>query len=136
MGKIYARFLGITEDQAKETNGKAYIKDETTGKCYVIPYGCWTVGRKDDIDLDIPIETDDLYMSREQAVIMLRKNIIGENSLFIRDTVKRANSARVDGYKIDNDFDFQLYNGTTLMMGYTNFTVHLNPINNQKMPRQ
>ena len=131
MGKVFACFLGITEQEAQEkvspgAKNKAYIKDETTGKCYVIPFGRWSIGRKDDLDLDIPIETEDLYMSRQQAVVTLRRNIIGEYSLFIRDTMKRTNSARVDGYKIDNDFDYQLHDGSRLLMGYTEFSVHLN----------
>ena len=99
---------GMTENEARATDCKAYIQDMTTGKCYVIPYGEWTVGRKDDIPLDIPIETEDGYMSRRHAVISLYKNIIGENSLYICDTLKRVNPTIVDNYSIGNNAHYAL----------------------------
>lgn len=129
MGKIDTALLGIPEQDAIQGGHKAYIKDVQNGKCYVIPEGKWTVGRKADIDLDIPIETEDLYMSRNHAYITLRQNIIGENVLYICDFAQRANPTHVDGYKIECYYDFQLFDGSTIEMGYSKFKVHLNPLN-------
>ena len=128
MERIDESLLGITEQKALAGNYKAYIRDTVTGKCYVIPYGEWAIGRKDDKIIDIPVETKDVYMSRIHAVITLEKNIIGENSLYIRDTVERRNPTEADNYKIGNYFDTQLYDGSTFQMGETNFTVHLKPL--------
>ena len=125
MGRIKPELLGVDEKTAMDPRNKAYIKDETTGKCYIIPFGFWSVGRKDDIDVDLPVETQDEYMSRKHANIILRKNIIGENALYICDTVARKNPTEVDGYRIGHHYNFQLFDGSTVLMGYTRFTVHL-----------
>ena len=79
--------------------------------------------------MHIPIETDDNYMSRQHAYITLRVNVIGENALYIRDTASRKNSSHVDNYRIENYYDFQLFDGSIVEMGYTKFSVHLNPLN-------
>lgn len=112
-------------DESKQI---AYLEDMNTGKCYGIPVGCWSIGRKDDIDLNIPIETDDLYMSREHAYIWLKKNIIGEYALYIRDTVSRLNRTEVNGVPIDQTYEYQVFDKNIINMGRTYLTVHLNPI--------
>lgn len=135
--KIPSNYLAISEEEVAGLDWKAYIKDETTGKCYVIPYGTWYIGRKDEdregcpenMEVSIPIETEDLYMSRVHAVMTLRKNIIGENSLFIRDTKSRKNSTLVDGFSIENYYDFQVFDNSVLRIGRTLFSVWLNPLN-------
>ncbi len=129
MKSIDDTLLGITEEEAKKNGYKAYLKNLTNGKCYVIPIGEWCIGRKEDLPLHIPIETDDNYMSRQHAYITLRVNVIGENALYIRDTASRKNSSHVDNYRIENYYDFQLFDGSIVEMGYTKFSVHLNPLN-------
>ena len=136
MDKIPDTYLGIDKSAVAALSWIAYLKDETTGKCYVIPPGKWSVGRKDndisgfadDKKIDLRIETVDTTISRYQADIILRENIIGEYSLFIRDTSKRKNATYVDGFRISSSFDFQLFDNSSILMGSTYFTVWLNPV--------
>lgn len=128
MGKVRSEYLAIDEQNAINCKCNAYLKDKTTGKCYAIPNGYWTIGRKDEeeeIDVDIPIETEDEFMSRHQARITLKQNIIGEYVLYICDTMQRSNPTRVDDYRIDSQYDYQVYDGSIIRMGYTEFEVHL-----------
>jgi len=131
MAQINERWLGISPKEAQEKQYTAYITDTTdkdNPKCYVIPEGRYSIGRKDDIPLDIPIETEDLYMSRQHAFITHRKNIIGENILTICDTFTKKNPTHInDRYMVGNGYEYQLYDGDIIEMGYTLFTVHLNP---------
>ena len=82
----------------------AYLQDEYTGTCYMLPYGEWVIGRKDtDIEetVDIPVTTTEKfqkelsYMSRKHAILTLKRNIIGETSLFICDFKKTTNHTYV-----------------------------------------
>ena len=128
MGKVRQEFLAITEEQAKNKNCRAYIKDETTGKCYGIPVGYFTIGRKDDMDVDIPIETEDGTISRMQADIRLVRNIIGEFELSIQDKPMSVNETEVGGHPISKYRYTQLFDGERILMGETEFSVYLNPI--------
>ena len=126
MGKVRAEYLAVKEEQAKRFN--VYFKDETTEKCYGIPTGFFTIGRRDDKDVDIAIETEDTCISRIHADVKMVVNMIGEFSLFIRDTTTRLNPTEVNERPIGPHFFYQLYDGDVVQMGYTDFTVHLNPI--------
>jgi len=138
MDKMPVRFpLVLNQKEVDKYDWKAYLKDETTGLCYVIPKGTWTLGRKDDdmsgypedLKIRVRIKTEDTYISRYQANVILKVNIIGENSLFIRDTTGRKNATLVDGYQIGNSFDFQMFDNSRVLMGNTFFNVYLNPNN-------
>lgn len=130
---IKKEWVAITQEQAESGHYTAYITDQKTGKCYVIPEGRWCIGRRDDeeprisLETGIPIETDDLYMSRLHAHITLYKNIIGENTLTICDVPERLNPTHADGYQSYLRYGSQLFNGSEFEMGYTVFTVHLCP---------
>ena len=133
---IKKEWVAITQEQAESGHYTAYITDQKTGQCYVIPEGRWCIGRRDDeeprisLETGIPIETDDLYMSRRHAHITLYKNIIGENTLTIYDIGGRGgreNPTHVDGYQSSLRYGSQLFNGSEFEMGYTIFTVHLCP---------
>ena len=67
-------------------------------------------------------------MSRKHAYIWLKKNIIGEYSLFIRDTISRLNRTEVNGIPIDQAYDYQVYDKDIINMGRTDLVVHLNPV--------
>lgn len=135
MDKIPAEYLGIEESAVDALQWIAYLKDEATGKCYVIPPGEWKLGRKDDdmsgypegLSIDIPIVTDDCQISRYQADIKLRKNIMGEYSLFICDSIYRKNRTRVGGFETDGTFEYQLFDNIVVRMGITRFTVRFRP---------
>ena len=115
----------------EESRRIAYLEDQVTGKRYGIPVGCWSIGRKDDIPLNIPIETNDEHMSRKHAYIWLKKNIIGEYSLYIRDTISRLNRTEVNGIPIDQTYDYQVFDKNVINMGRTDLIVHLNPVFNE-----
>ena len=126
MDKIAAEYLGIEESAVAALEWIAYLKDEATGKCYVIPPGDMS-GYPEGLSIDIPIVTDDCQISRYQADIKLSKNVIGEYSLFICDSIYRKNRTRVGGFETDGTFDYQLFDNIVVRMGITRFTVRFRP---------
>lgn len=109
---------------------EAYLKDEVTGVCYMLPYGKWVIGRKDEdtADTDIPVTTTEKsmpYMSCHHAVLTLKRNLIGENVLYIRDFKETTNHTYVDRQPLDEKFDYQLFDKDVVRMGLTLFTAHL-----------
>lgn len=109
---------------------EACLKDEMTGICYMLPYGEWIIGRKDEdtTDTDIPVTTTEKfmpYMSCRHAVLTLKRNLIGENALYIRDFKETTNHTYVDRQPLDEKFDYQLFDKDVVRMGLTLFTVHL-----------
>ena len=117
--------LDIDEEVARNAPTAAYLRNEKNGLCYAIPVGEWTIGRLKDITLDIPLKTDDQYISREQAVIILKKNHIGEFAMYIMDKMGKRNPTRINGLEIDHSVEYQLYDGDVIRMGKTPITVHL-----------
>lgn len=110
----------------------AYLRDEHTGTCYMLPYGEWIIGRKDeDAEVDIPVTTTAefnkrlSYMSRRHATLTLKRNLIGETSLFIRDFKETTNHTYVDEAPLDEKYNYQLFDEDIIRMGALFFTVHL-----------
>ena len=112
----------------------AYLQDEYTGTCYMLPYGEWVIGRKDtDIEetVDIPVTTTEKfqkelsYMSRKHAILTLKRNIIGETSLFICDFKKTTNHTCVNKIPLNEKFNYQLFDEDIIQMGALFFTAHL-----------
>ncbi|HJD11512.1 MAG TPA: FHA domain-containing protein [Candidatus Phocaeicola caecigallinarum] len=109
---------------------EAYLKDEATGICYMLPYGKWVIGRKDEeeTDIDIPVTTTPKfmpYMSHRHAILTLKRNLIGENALYIRDFKGTTNHTYVDRQPLADSFDYQLFDKDVVRMGLTLFTAHL-----------
>lgn len=127
MGRIRDYLLNTDTETAEKAKTSAYLRNEKTGLCYSIPVGRWTIGRSKDIDLDIPLKTDDKYISRKQAVIIIKKNHIGEYAMYIMDEMGKPNETRINGQKIYHSVEYQLYDGDVLRMGVTPITVHLWP---------
>lgn len=127
MGKIKDYLLNTDTETAENAKTSAYLRNEKTGLCYSIPVGKWTIGRHKDIDLDIPLRTDDKYISQRQAIIILKKNHIGEYAMYIMDEMGKPNETRINGQKIYHSVEYQLYDGDVLRMGLTPITVHLWP---------
>lgn len=73
----------------------AWLEDLDTGTKYLIPYGSWTLGRQsEESEVDIPIRTSAdnmLYISKKQGIVTLKRNLIGENALYLRDCKNVAN---------------------------------------------
>ena len=121
---------------------KAYLKyikykdEELEGKCYAMPYEQeYTIGRKaDGIEQDIPIVTKDGCMSRWQAKLTLKKNIIGENALYIQNMFdeKRnkmnTNPTWVNGFQVEYADKYQLFTGDIVQFAFSKFEVHINPL--------
>lgn len=128
MGKIKEYLLWTDTETAEQAGTPAYLRDEKTGLCYSIPVGRWTIGRLKDIDLDIPLRTEDTCVSREQAVITVRKNFMGEYSMYITDNLGKLNPSYINGQALPyHSIEFQLYDGDVLRMAFTPMTVHLWP---------
>lgn len=125
MRTIDKDFLNIDEEVARNAPTAAYLRNVKNGLCYAIPVGRWKIGRLKDIKLDIPLKTDDEYISREQAFIILKKNHIGEYAMYIMDIMGRANETRINGQEIHHSVEYQLYDGDVIRMGKTPITVHL-----------
>ena len=109
---------------------EAYLKDEATGICYMLPYGKWVIGRKDEeeTDIDIPVTTTPKfmpYMSHRHAILTLKRNLIGENALYIRDFKGTTNHTYVDRQPLADSFDYQLFDKDVVRMGLTLLTAHL-----------
>ena len=109
---------------------EAYLKDEATGICYMLPYGKWVIGRKDEeeTDIDIPVTTTPKfmpYMSHRHAILTLKRTLIGENALYIRDFKETTNHTYVDRQPLADSFDYQLFDKDVVRMGLTLFTAHL-----------
>lgn len=100
----------------------------------MLPYGEWVIGRKDtDIEetVDIPVTTTEKfqkelsYMSRKHAILTLKRNIIGETSLFICDFKKTTNHTYVNKIPLNEKFNYQLFDEDIIRMGALFFTAHL-----------
>lgn len=103
-------------------------KDETTGKCYTIPsLGDWTIGRKSDThpNIDIRIETEDKYMSRNHARLTLKRNPFFKYVLTICDDLDRMNTTFVWRTPLSNRFHMQLFDRDKILLGETVFTIHI-----------
>lgn len=100
---------------------------EKTGKCYTLPiHGEWVAGRKADVELDIPIETDDDCMSRRHAVFTLSKNVLKEFILTVRGVKEVMNPIYVGRIPINHKFNMQLFDGDMILMGKSFISVHIN----------
>lgn len=107
------------------------LEDDTTHRCYLLPYGRWVIGREDNEDpkqQDVAILTDDLCISRHHVLVKVVRNLIGELRVLIRDhrEVKNHTHVLVDetGEVLSTDSDYDLYNQSELLMGKTWFIVH------------
>lgn len=127
MGKVRKEFLWLDTGAAEKACTAAYLRDELTGLCYALPVGYFTIGRMDDIDVDIPIRTTDEYMSRQQGDITLIRNFIGEFAMYFTDKVDKPNPSHINGVTVYHSNVYQLYDGDVLRMGRTPLTVHLWP---------
>lgn len=107
------------------------FEDETTHRCYLLPYGKWVIGREDKEDpkeQDVAILTGDLFISRRHAVVKVEENLIGKMSVVIRDYKEVKNHTRVllneKGEVLSTNDDYELYDQSELLIGRTWFIVH------------
>ena len=120
--------LTIDKEENLPSNIRVYLKDETTGKCYTIPsLGDWTIGRKSDThpNIDIRIETEDNYMSRNHARLTLKRNPFFKYVLTICDDLDRMNTTFVWRTPLSNRFHMQLFDRDKILLGETVFTIHI-----------
>lgn len=94
------------------------------GKEYELSIGSNTVGRLASTSIaDVQIETDDLFMSREHAVINVRRLPNGGLKIDISN-FKNKNTTKVNDYRLESDDAIVLHDGDTVEMGSTSMTFH------------
>ena len=94
------------------------------GKEYELSIGSNTVGRSASTSIaDVQIETDDLFMSREHAVINVRRLPNGGLKIDISN-FKNKNTTKVNDYRLESDDAIVLHDGDTVEMGSTSMTFH------------
>ncbi len=116
----------IESEEKLPSNIRVYLKDETTGKCYALPlHGEWVAGRKANKKVDIPFETDDNCISRQHAVFTLKKNVLREFELTVRDYKETTNPTYVGYTALSHKFAMQIFDGDKMLLGKTIFSVHI-----------
>ena len=94
------------------------------GKEYELSIGSNTVGRHASTSIaDVQIDTDDLFMSREQAVINVRRLPNGGLKTDISN-FKNKNTTKVNGHLLEHDDAIVLHDGDTIEMGSTTLSFH------------
>lgn len=103
--------------QTKNIEQKAYISWQ--GQEYLLQIGQNIIGRKaSSSTATVQIATDDMYVSRQHAVI----NIIKQNNVQLKATLsnyKNKNATQVNGQTIENGDEIVLHNGDKIMLADT-----------------
>lgn len=127
--KVELRPVAVTGEEPLPKGYYAYLEDLDTHKKYLIPYGTWTIGRKaDGVEVDIPVETCSekmSFISKKQGILTLKRNLIGENALYLRDSEEVANPSAVEGFAMNRFFDYQILHEDVVRLGATFFRVYL-----------
>lgn len=98
----------------KGETGHLLYKD----KSYPLSYGEHLVGRKSSIPIDIPLDTDDIYMSRQHAYIKVIRLFDGTVITTLRPA-KNKNQIKVNGIVIEGDDEVTLLDNSEILMGKT-----------------
>ena len=94
------------------------------GKQYDLAIGSNTVGRLASTSIaDVQIDTDDLFMSREHAVINVRRLPNGSLKIDISN-FKNKNTTKVNGLLLEHDDAIVLHDDDTIEMGSTSLSFH------------
>ena len=94
------------------------------GKQYDLAIGSNTVGRLVSTSIaDVQIDTDDLFMSREHAVINVRRLPNGSLKIDISN-FKNKNTTKVNGMLLEHDDAIVLHDDDTIEMGSTSLSFH------------
>ena len=123
-----------SEHAVREAGCPVWIKDERTGRCYALPYGELVVGRKDDVANDVPVVTEDLFMSRRHAVIAVRRDLLGVTEVLLRPYSAEVNPVFVlteteeggtpEYRPLGENTEFELYHLSRFILGKSLFTLH------------
>ena len=120
----------VSGDKPVPCGYPAWLEDLDTGTKYLIPYGSWTLGRQsEESEVDIPIRTSAdnmLYISKKQGIVTLKRNLIGENALYLRDCENVANPSNVEGFETNRFFNYQILHEDLVQIGATFFRAYLN----------
>ena len=94
------------------------------GKEYELTIGSNTVGRLATTSIaDVQIDSDDLFMSREHAVVNVRRLPNGSLKIDISN-FKNKNTTKVNGLLLEHDDAIVLHDGDTIEMGNTSLSFH------------
>jgi hypothetical protein len=95
------------------------------GKEYELAIGSYSIGRQAVTSTaDIQIDTDDLYMSREHAMMNVRRLADGGIKVDISN-LKNKNTTLVNDYMLQPGDAIVVHDGDTIKMGNTIVTVHI-----------
>lgn len=86
------------------------------GKCYALSYGESLVGRKGSLPIDIALETNDRYMSRQHAYIKVLHLPDGSVITTIRPARMKI---IVNGILLEGDDEITLVDKSEILMGKT-----------------
>lgn len=127
-------WLGVSELAVRTSDCPLWIRDEMTGLCYALPYGEHVIGRKDDVENDIPVRTEDVFMSRRHAVLTVTQNLLEETEVYIQMLEGAANPVFVrlppvagghpsEFQPLGPDLPFLLFDGSWFILGKSLFTL-------------
>lgn len=95
------------------------------GKEYDLPIGSYSIGRQAVTSTaDIQIDTDDLYMSREHAMMNVRRLADGGIKVDVSN-LKNKNTTLVNDYLLQPGDAIVVHDGDTVKMGNTIVTIHI-----------
>lgn len=95
------------------------------GKEYDLPVGTYSIGRQAVTSTaDIQIDTDDLYMSREHAMLNVRRLADGGIKVDVSN-LKNKNTTKVNDYMLEPGDAIVVHDGDVIKMGNTTVTVHI-----------
>ena len=124
-------FKQYNENKKSEASipGWCFVHDENTAmQSFDFKIGRNILGRKSSKPIDIAIETNDIYMSREHCVIEVRLNKLDKYDFLIRDN-KSTNGTIINGIqrkKLSTEDVFFLKDGDSLQLGMTKVVLRCN----------
>ena len=99
---------------------------ECKGQQYELSIGGNIIGRKADTSAaDVQIETVDMFMSREHAVVNVRRLPNGGLKVDVTNH-KNKNSTKINGILLQDGDAIVLHDGDTIELGKTKLTFHTN----------
>ena len=113
--------------------GWLFVHDENTQmQSFDLKIGKNIIGRKSSVDVDVPIETNDMYMSRRHCIIEVIQNRDGSFAFQLTD-YKAVNGTFINGLtqkRLRTEDVIVLNDGDTIQLGMTKIVLrkydHLN----------
>ena len=118
----------VTEEQPLSP-GWIFVHDENAPKqCFDLKSGKNIIGRRSSVSVDIPIYTNDEYMSRRHCMIEINPNQDGGYEFLLSD-FKALNGTFINGVakkRLGTGDIFLLNDGDTIQLGMTKVVIRIN----------